>query len=65
MVATPSTMLPLGATLPAFTLSGPDATTWSTEDAVGAPALVVAFLARTARMSSTWRLASPRSPPTS
>ena len=44
MVATPSTMLPLGATLPAFTLSGPDATTWSTEDAVGAPALVVAFL---------------------
>ena len=44
MVATPSTMLPLGATLPAFTLSGPDATTWSTEDAVGAPALVVTFL---------------------
>ncbi|MET0489967.1 MAG: thioredoxin family protein [Acidimicrobiales bacterium] len=44
MVATPSTMLPLGAELPAFTLSGPDATTWSTEDAVGAPALVVAFL---------------------
>ena len=44
MVATPSTMLPLGSTLPPFTLSGPDATTWSTEDAVGAPALVVAFL---------------------
>jgi len=44
MVATPSTMLPLGSTLPPFTLSGPDATTWSTEDAVGVPALVVAFL---------------------
>lgn len=44
MVATPSTMLPLGSTLPPFTLSGPDATTWSTEDTVGAPALVVAFL---------------------
>ena len=44
MVATPSTMLPLGSLLPPFTLSGPDATTWSTEDAVGAPVLVVAFL---------------------
>ncbi len=44
MVATPSTMLPLGSSLPAFTLSGPDGTTWSTHDAVGAPALVVAFL---------------------
>jgi len=65
MVATPSTMLPLGAELPAFTLSGPDATTWSTEDAVGAPALVVAFLCPHCPLSSTWRLASPRSPPTS
>ena len=44
MVATPSTMLPLGSPLPPFTLSGPDATTWSTQDAVGAPALVVAFI---------------------
>ncbi|HEY8057477.1 MAG TPA: thioredoxin family protein [Acidimicrobiales bacterium] len=44
MVATPSTMLPLGSILPPFTLSGPDATTWSTEDVVGAPVLVVAFL---------------------
>jgi peroxiredoxin len=44
MVATPSTMLPLGSPLPPFTLSGPDATTWSTDHAVRAPALVVAFL---------------------
>lgn len=44
MVATPSTMLPLGSPLPPFTLSGPDAATWSTDDAAGAPALVVAFL---------------------
>lgn len=44
MVATPSTMLPLDSPLPTFSLSGPDATTWSTEDVVGAPALVVAFL---------------------
>lgn len=44
MVATPSTMLPLGSPLPSFTLSGPDATTWSTDDAAGAPAIVVAFL---------------------
>lgn len=44
MVATPSTMLPLGSPLPSFSLSGPDAMTWSTEDAAGAPALVVAFL---------------------
>jgi len=44
MVATPSTMLPLGSPLPSFSLSGPDATTRSTEDAAGAPALVVAFL---------------------
>ena len=44
MALTPSTMLPLGSELPPFTLSGPDATTWSTEDAVGSPALVVAFL---------------------
>ena len=44
MVATPSTMLPLGSLLPPFTLSGPDATSWTTEDASAAPALVVAFL---------------------
>jgi len=44
MVATPSTMLPLGSPLPPFTLSGPDASIWSTDDAAGAPALVVAFL---------------------
>lgn len=44
MVATPSTMLPLGSPLPPFTLSGPDAAIWSTDDAAGAPALVVAFL---------------------
>lgn len=37
-------MLPLGSPLPSFTLSGPDATTWSTDDVVGAPAVVVAFL---------------------
>ena len=44
MVATPSTMLPLGSALPSFSLSGPDATTWSTDEHVGTPALVVAFL---------------------
>jgi len=44
MVATPSTMLPLGSPLPSFTLSGPDAASWTTQDAAGAPALVVAFL---------------------
>lgn len=44
MVATPSQMLPLGSDLPTFSLSDPDGRTWSTEDVVGAPALVVAFL---------------------
>jgi peroxiredoxin len=44
MAATPSTMLPLGADLPSFTLTGPDGTTWSTTDAEGTAALVVAFL---------------------
>src|SRR5688572_32680198 len=44
MVATPSTMLPLGSPLPEFSLSGPDTGTWSTADAAGARALVVAFL---------------------
>ncbi len=44
MVQTPSTMLPLGSDLPTFSLSDPDGVTWSTEDVVGAPALVVAFL---------------------
>ena len=44
MVATPSTMLPLGSPLPAFSLADPDGVRWSTDDALGAPALVVAFL---------------------
>jgi peroxiredoxin len=44
MVATPSTMLPLGSDLPAFSLSDPEGVTWSTEEVVGVPALVVAFL---------------------
>jgi peroxiredoxin len=44
MVATPSTMLPLGSDLPSFSLPDPDGVEWSTEDAAGAPALVVAFL---------------------
>lgn len=44
MVRTPSTMLPLGSPLPAFTLSGPDGAAWSTDAAEGAPAVVVAFL---------------------
>ncbi len=44
MVATPSTMMPLGSELPTFSLSDPDGVPWSTEDVVGAPALVVAFL---------------------
>ena len=44
MVATLSTMLPLGTALPGFTLSGPDGAGWSTADVVGAPALVVAFI---------------------
>lgn len=44
MVATPSTMLPLGSDLPTFSLADPDGVVWSTEDAAGAPALVVAFL---------------------
>ena len=44
MVATPSTMLPLGSELPTFSLPDPDGVVWSTEDVVGAPALVVAFL---------------------
>jgi peroxiredoxin len=43
-MATPSTMLPLGSDLPPFSLSDPDGITWSTEDVVGVPALVVAFL---------------------
>jgi peroxiredoxin len=44
MVATPSTMLPLGSELPTFSLPDPDGVVWSTEDVVGVPALVVAFL---------------------
>jgi peroxiredoxin len=44
MVATPSTMLPLGADLPTFSLPDPDGVEWSTDDVVGVPALVVAFL---------------------
>jgi peroxiredoxin len=44
MAKTPSTMLPLGSDLPTFSLSDPDGVTWSTDDVVGVPALVVAFL---------------------
>ena len=44
MVATPSTMLPLGSELPTFSLPDPDGVVWSTDDVLGAPALVVAFL---------------------
>jgi peroxiredoxin len=44
MVATPSTMLPLGSEPPTFSLADPDGVTWSTDDVAGAPALVVAFL---------------------
>ena len=44
MVATPSTMLPLGSELPTFSLPDPDGVAWSTEDVVGAPAVVIAFL---------------------
>jgi len=44
MVATPSTMLPLGSPLPDFSLPDPRGTTWSTADAAGAPVLVVAFV---------------------
>lgn len=44
MVATPSTMLPLGSPLPPFTLPDTDRTAWSSEEVAGAPALVVAFL---------------------
>ena len=44
MVATPSTMLPLGAEMPAFTLPDADGAEWSTDQVVGAPATVVAFL---------------------
>lgn len=44
MAATPSTMLPLGSDLPTFSLPDPDGATWSTEDVVGMPALVVLFL---------------------
>jgi peroxiredoxin len=44
MVATPSTMLPLGWDLPTFSLPDPDGQEWSTEDVAGALALVVMFL---------------------
>ena len=44
MVATPSTMLPLGSDLPTFSLPDPDGVEWSTDEVAGAPALVVAFL---------------------
>ena len=40
MVATPSTMLPLGSELPSFSLADPDGVEWSTEDVAGAPAHV-------------------------
>jgi peroxiredoxin len=44
MVATPSTMLPLGSELPPFSLPDPDGLVWSTDDRADTPALVVAFL---------------------
>lgn len=44
MAATPSMMLPLGSDLPTFSLADPEGREWSTEDVVGAPAVVVLFL---------------------
>jgi len=44
MVATASTMLPLGTPAPNFRLSDPHGTTVALEDFAGAPALVVAFI---------------------
>ena len=44
MVATPSTMLPLGSDAADVRAPRPRGGTWSTDEVVGAPALVVAFL---------------------
>ncbi len=44
MAATPSTMLPLGATLPSFSLPDYDGRAFTTADRASAPALLVAFL---------------------
>lgn len=44
MVATPSTMTPLGSTAPAFTLAEPDGTTWTLDRAAGPRGTLVAFV---------------------
>ncbi len=44
MVATPSTMAPLGSTAPAFELADPDGTTWTFDRAAGPRGTLVAFV---------------------
>ncbi|MGH9025705.1 MAG: thioredoxin family protein [Acidimicrobiia bacterium] len=44
MVATPSTMVPLGTEAPDFELQDPDGRVWARDDFAGAPALLVMFI---------------------
>ncbi|MFC4856358.1 thioredoxin family protein [Actinophytocola glycyrrhizae] len=44
MVATPSTMVPLGTTAPAFELAEPDGTTWTFDRIAGQRGTLVAFV---------------------
>jgi thiol-disulfide isomerase/thioredoxin len=44
MVATPSTMVPLGSAAPSFTLAEPDGTTWTFDRAAGQRGTLVAFV---------------------
>lgn len=44
MVATPSTMVPLGSPAPAFELAEPDGTTWTFDRAAGPRGTLVAFV---------------------
>jgi thiol-disulfide isomerase/thioredoxin len=44
MVATPSTMTPLGSPAPAFSLAGPDGTTWTFDRVAGPRGTLVAFV---------------------